>query len=149
MQRQRLSCPNPKPKNCEIKADIESAEASSEVAIAKVNQGEIQLRSANDFVVKLNRRGWCRGRTNFVPSHTCLRKATVQPSILQFRGQNTTRPDFKTKQRLLAQHENQKALEIKKQVAELDLNRTDVSTMGWDCFAFDGETRSQVNAAHG
>ena len=116
-------------KESEIKADIELAEASLEVAIANVNQGEIQLRESNDSLSRLVK----------LPAGAVAEQTLYQAKLAVEKQQSSLQSSnsevkiqhaqiSKLKQRLLAQHENSKVLEIKKQVAELDLNRTDVKS---------------------
>ena len=116
-------------KESEIKADIELAKASLEVAIANVNQGEIQLRESNDSLSRLVK----------LPAGAVAEQTLYQTKLAVEKQQSSLQSSnsevkiqhaqiSKLKQRLLAQHENSKVLEIKTQVAELDLNRTDVKS---------------------
>ena len=116
-------------KESEIKADIELAKASLEVAIAKVNQREILLHENNDSLSRLAK----------LPAGAVAEQVVYQAKLAVEKQQSSLQSSnsevkiqkaqvLKLKQRLLAQHENSKVLEIKKQVAELDLNRTDVKS---------------------
>ena len=116
-------------KESEIKADIELAKASLEVAIANVNQREILLRENNDSLSRLAK----------LPAGAVAEQVVYQAKLAVEKQQSSLQSSnsevkiqhaqiSKLKQRLLAQHENSKVLEIKKQVAELDLNRTDVKS---------------------
>jgi len=116
-------------KESEIKADIELAKASLEVAIANVNQREILLCENNDSLSRLAK----------LPAGAVAEQVVYQAKLAVEKQQSSLQSSnsevkiqhaqiSKLKQRLLAQHENSKVLEIKKQVAELDLNRTDVKS---------------------